>query len=195
MESIRTYDEKELLLKAAEGDENAFKELYDCYERMLRPFLTELTKSSDTAGDLIQETLLRVWINREHISKLDHPRAYIYRIAANLSNSWLRSQLSRRHLEKNAPYESQVPDEGDSNLSIKAIREIVTNAILTMPPKRSQIYMMHREHGMKVAEIAEKLGVSASTVKNTLSQAMKYIQEQVEKAGYYLPICLLTIFF
>ena len=58
------YDERELLLRVAEGDESAFTQVFNLYARLLFPFLARITKSKAVAEELIQEVLLRVWINR-----------------------------------------------------------------------------------------------------------------------------------
>jgi RNA polymerase sigma-70 factor (ECF subfamily) len=74
-----SHNEKDLLLQVATGDEAAFRQLYTLYEKLLIPYLIELTKSDFIAEDLVQETMLRVWLNRENINTLEYPRAYMYR--------------------------------------------------------------------------------------------------------------------
>jgi RNA polymerase sigma-70 factor (family 1) len=190
------HTEKDLLLQVATGDETAFRQLYNLYERLLMPYLTELTKSNHIAEDLVQETMLRVWLNRENISTLEYPRAYIYRIAGNCAYSWLKSRLIRKQAELDkALLEPDAITETESNLSIQAIRGIVQQSIRNMPARRSRIYKMNREQGMNPAAIAETLNISISTVNNTLYQAIKTIREEVEKAGYFLPYWLILFFF
>jgi RNA polymerase sigma-70 factor (family 1) len=189
-----SHNEKDLLLQVATGDEAAFRQLYTLYEKLLIPYLIELTKSDFIAEDLVQETMLRVWLNRENINTLEYPRAYIYRIAGNCAYSWLKSRLIRKQaeqekasLEPNAISEA----EAESDLSFQSITAIVKQAIRNMPAQRSRIYYMSREQGMKPAEIARVLNISISTVNNTLYQAVRTIREEVEKAGYLLPYLIL----
>ncbi|MBO9682897.1 MAG: hypothetical protein J7502_09565 [Flavisolibacter sp.] len=60
MQQLSTHTEKELLLLVADSNESAFRQLYDLYDRLLMPCLTDLTKSDHVAEDLVQETMLRV---------------------------------------------------------------------------------------------------------------------------------------
>ena len=190
-----SYIEKDLLLQIAAGDETAFRQLYNMYEGLLMPYLTELTKSNHIAEDLVQETLLRVWLNREHISTLEHPRAYIYRMAGNAAFSWLKSRMIRKRAEQDkALSEPSEIAAAESNLSLQAITGIVQQTIRDMPAQRSRIYLMNREQGLKPAAIASALNISISTVNNTLYQAIKNIREAVEKAGYFLPYWLILFF-
>lgn len=189
------YDEHLLFARVAEGDEDAFKEIYRMYDRLLKPYLTELTHSPAQTGDLIQETMLRLWIYRDKLKDIEYPRAYVFRIAANRAFSWLKANAGRQYTA------SEVTDHAEherpaieSTLSVKAITDVVQQAIRSMPAQRSRIYLMNREQGMKPAEIAQLLGISVSTVNNTLHQSVKYIREQVEKAGFTLPLWFLLHF-
>lgn len=191
-----SHNEKDLLLQVATGDETAFRQLYTLYEKLLIPYLIELTKSDFIAEDLVQETMLRVWLNRESINTLEYPRAYIYRIAGNCAYSWLKSRLIRKQAEQEkASLEPNAISEAESDLSFQSITAIVKQAIRNMPAQRSRIYYMSREQGMKPAEIARILNISISTVNNTLYQAVRTIREEVEKAGYLLPYWLILFIF
>lgn len=196
MPALTPHIEKDLLLQVASGDEAAFRQLYNIYDGLLMPYLTELTKSNHIAEDLVQETMLRVWLNREHISTLEHPRAYIYRMAGNCAFSWLKSRLIRKRAEQDKVLlEPNAITEATSDLSFQTITAIVQQTIRNMPAQRSRIYSMNREQGLKPADIAKSLNISISTVNNTLYQAIKNIREAVEKAGYFLPSWLILFFF
>lgn len=196
MQQLSAHTEKELLLLVADGDESAFRQLYDLYDRLLMPYLKDLTRSDHIAEDLVQETMLRVWLNREKISTLEHPRAYIYRMAGNCAYSWLRSRLIRKQAEQDkVALEPDSTIAPESNLSFQTITGIVRQIIQSMPAQRSRIYIMNREQGLKPAAIAKALNISVSTVNNTLYQAVKTIREELEKAGYFLPYWLILFFF
>lgn len=196
MQQLSAHTEKELLLLVADGDESAFRQLYDLYDRLLMPYLKDLTRSDYIAEDLVQETMLRVWLNREKISTLEHPRAYIYRMAGNCAYSWLKSKLIRKQAEQDkVALEPDSTIAPESNLSFQTITGIVRQIIQSMPAQRSRIYIMNREQGLKPAAIAKALNISVSTVNNTLYQAVKTIREELEKAGYFLPYWLILFFF
>lgn len=184
-------NEKDLFLRIAEGDESAFRELYRWYGRLLFPFLTKLTDSQDTADEIIQEVFLRIWLYRDKLPTIDHPRAWIFQIGSNQAHTWLKKNMRaakaiRLHQDGHTTTDSSV----EISLTVNAIRTLVKQAIEELSPQRKRIYLLQREHGMKAAEIASQLGVSVSTVKNTLLAAAKAIREKVEKAGY-LPYWLI----
>ena len=187
-------NEKDLFLRIAEGNEAAFRELYQLYGRLMLPFLTKLTGSQDIADEIIQEVFLRVWLYRDKLPGIEFPRAWIFQIGSNQAHSWLKknmraAEVARLHRDVQATADNPV----EATLTVNAIKALVQQAIEELSPQRRRIYLLQREHGMKPGEIASQLGLSVSTVKNTLLVAAKDIREKVEKAGY-LPYWLILFF-
>ncbi|HJT73050.1 MAG TPA: sigma-70 family RNA polymerase sigma factor [Chitinophaga sp.] len=188
------YSEQELLSRIAEGDEAAFRALYFRYDTMLLAFLLKLTRSNTIAEELLQETFLRLWLHRDLLGAIEHPRAYIHRIAANLSHRWLEQHLRRNRAlqEHEGLYASGINNNTEDNLAGKDMAILIARIVSEMPEQRRKIYQLHRDVGLSSAEIAEQMGISASTVRNTIAAAIKYIREQLREAGYTL--LLISIF-
>ena len=192
-----SYNERELLLKIAEGDERAFEELYLQYDDMLYSFLIKLTKLEHIAEEIIQETFLRLWLNRDKLSDVEHPRAYIHRMAANISANWMKQHfLSNRKIQRYQYQQMNLDADTTSTetgFAIKELSALVTKIIADMPEQRRIIYTLHRDSGLKSHEIAARLNISASTVRNTIASAVKLIREQLQKEGYLVPALLIFI--
>ena len=185
------YSDNELLSQIAEGDENAFSTLYFRYDTMLYTFLLKLTRSESTAEELLQETFLRLWLYRDSLAEVEHPRAYIHRIAANLSHRWLQEQF-RHH--KVLQEQGQPPDtvnDPEDKLAWKDMEALVARIIAGMPEQRRKIYQLHRDGALSSGEIAEQVGVTPSTVRNTIAAAIRQIREQLLEAGFSLVLILL----
>ncbi|HEY8389242.1 MAG TPA: RNA polymerase sigma factor [Parasegetibacter sp.] len=186
---------KQIFDRISGGDEKAFSECYEEYRRLLYPFLFKLTKSASATEDLIQDTMLKVWLSRDKFSEIGNPRAWIFRIASNTAHNWLKNSLIRQNSTTPLHYkEDQEDHSSEVFLELKAIREIVQEAIAELPPQRKKVYLLNREQGLTVSEIAQKLNISPSTAKNTLLAAVKYIREKVERSGYGLANIFLIFF-
>ncbi|SFF10106.1 RNA polymerase sigma-70 factor, ECF subfamily [Chitinophaga sp. CF118] len=185
--------EQELLLRIAEGDEHAFRELYFRYDTMLFTFLLKLTRSDIIAEELLQETFLQLWLHRDSLADINYPRAYIHRIAANLSHRWLKQHLlHRKVLAERELQQDLVINDIEDSLAWKDISILIVRIIEKMPEQRRKIYQLHRDSGLSSGEIATIMGVSSSTVRNTIVVAVRNIREQLLEAGYTL---LLISFF
>ena len=87
------YSEKDVLMRVADGDETAFKLVFELYGKLLYPFLYRTVKSSAVAEELIQEVMLRVWLNRDKLPGIDYPRQWIFKIASNLAFTAIQRRL------------------------------------------------------------------------------------------------------
>ena len=68
----------------AEGDESAFTDLFNHYYPALRPFIWKFTGSQTDSEEILQETFIRIWLNRDKLPEIDNMRNWIFTIAANL---------------------------------------------------------------------------------------------------------------
>lgn len=177
-----SYIENELFVRISEGDQAAFSHCYAEYGKMLRPFLIKLIGTRDGAEEIIQEVFLKVWLHRDRLAEVENPKSWIFRVAANTGRNWLKKKLTMevhmRAQQGNAGHD-QVTDE----LDMRRIADVVQETVMAFPPQRKLIYQMSREEGLKPGEIAARLQLSVSTVKNTLLSALKAIRENIEQAG------------
>lgn len=193
MLSDSVHNEKELLAQIAEGNENAFRQLYGLYDTMLFSFLVKLTRSADAASEIMQETFLQLWLYRDTLAEVEHPRAYIHRIAANTAHRWMnRYFIQRLALEETSPLPAY-EDDALEQLSAKKLTETIARIIEEMPEQRRKIYRLHRDNGLSSREIALQMEISSSTVRNTVAAALKDIRTGLLEAGYTLSAILFLL--
>jgi RNA polymerase sigma-70 factor (ECF subfamily) len=187
-------------LKIAEGDEAAFREIFHQYAELVRKNLYSITKSAIVTDDLVQETFLRVWLHRDKLPDIEHFRSWVLHIAYNLGFTYLRNIKTHRkligQLQVAAPVSTQYEPEQATRFMI--LSGLVKQIIEKLPKRQKKIYLLSRDGGLKPGEIAVQLGLSESTVKNTLTRALKHIRDALSKAGYGLlldTIISLSIFF
>jgi RNA polymerase sigma-70 factor (ECF subfamily) len=71
------------------------------------------------------------------------------------------------------------------------LRRLIQLAVDRLSPQRRLIFSMSREQGMKPAKIAAELDLSISTVKNSLSTALKEIRSYLRDAGIVINILVI----
>ena len=174
------YQDLDLFKRIAQGDEQAFTEVYYQYTPKLIPFLNKLTRNDQLAKEMLQETFLRLWTSREELLKVQSPSAWIYRLASNVSIDYLRVQGNRQRILKTI----EVSDSGDQvteTVDARQLKSIIHTAVVQLPEKRQEIYRLSREQGLSHQEIADELGISINTVKNQIGMALKSIQEHISR--------------
>jgi RNA polymerase sigma-70 factor (family 1) len=171
----------QLIQDISEGDERAFAKFFDAYYVRMYRYAYNFSRSRTDAEEILQEGFLRVWLYRDKLTGIENIEAWLYRVISRECLSMLKRKMSLRNysLELTADNESMHPETGRTPADIIELQEIqgvVKQVVDQMPAQRKRIYRMSREEGKKPAEIADELLLSVSTVKNTLSQALKEIR-------------------
>lgn len=185
------YNDRELFLLIAGGDEAAFRQLFQSYAPQLQPVILHLTKNPSVADDIIQETFLRLWISRDKLPEIEHPRSWILRIVFHQSFSWLRRQAVHHKALDAMSLQPAAGISTEEEVIYHSIVKTIAEAVQQLPAQAKRIYLLSREKGLKIPEIAQELGLSPHTVKNSLVRSLRSIREFLEQAGHFLPLLLL----
>ena len=191
------FGTKLLLSNIADGDEEAFRQLFLKYAPFLQSRLHRLISSSVEQEDLIQETFLRIWINRDQLPKIENWTAWLLKICYNRAFTHLYKQ--RVHQTAIIGLKSNEADnETERDFELSILKNEIAKAVSRLPDQQKKVYLLNREDGLKIEEISDKLHLSVQTVKNHLGLALKTIRRSLEKQGYLrmlVTIVSLNLFF
>ncbi|MEO7315454.1 MAG: RNA polymerase sigma-70 factor [Ginsengibacter sp.] len=169
-------NEKNLLISLVKGSEKAFEELYNLYSAPLLGFIFNIVKSKIHAGEILQETFIKVWNNREKIDPDQPFRAYLFQITKNNIYDFFRQAAKDKKLElliiKNVV---RAYSHVEELLTIKDDVNLLNKMIDALPPKRRQIFKLVKIEELSYAEVSEKLHISVSTINDHVVKATKFI--------------------
>jgi RNA polymerase sigma-70 factor (ECF subfamily) len=176
------YNEKELLRRVAEGDEKAFRRLFDGYRQKIYNLGMYLTRSETLAEEIVQDVFLKVWQKRQELTIIDFFNSWIRTVARNTSINYLRSlAVERLGLINLAGSETTDTNSPETSLANKEYAKILQEAITRLPPQQQKVWIMARQQGLKQEEIAKQLGISIFTVKEYMKLALRSIKTYLEK--------------
>lgn len=182
--------EKELLLRVAENDEPAFRQLFNRYHQQLGAHLVRVTESPEMAEEIVLDVFLKIWMNREILSGVLDFRAYLFIVSRNHALNCLKKKA--RELALRREFEKELSGAPDDNPAQEAAYyTLLDNAIDQLPPQQQKVYLLSRHQRLKYSEIAAELHLSRETVKKYLQFAMAFIRSHVQKHLYFL--CLLLL--
>ena len=138
--------------------------------RYLRSRLHDLA----AAEDLAQDSCMRVLRYRPQL-RGDALRSMLYRIANNLlADHWRRART--RNFELHEPIEADALPSGaptpDEVLIGEQRRQALKKAILRLPAKCRQVFIMARIQGLPHSQIARECGITIATVDKHLARAL-----------------------
>lgn len=187
-----THDNKELFALISEGDETAFRQLFHLYAPEFRAMALHITKTAAVTEDILQETFLRLWLSRDKLKEIEQPRSWLLRIVFYQCFTYLRRQaVHQKAIATLAPEEPVFSPEED--MAYAFMRKQVGLAVQQLPPQAKRIYLLSREQGLKIPEIAAQLSLSPNTVKNSLVRSLHAIRQHLEQSGLLFPVLILWL--
>lgn len=183
-----------LMLQISKGDENAFQQLFYQYKDKLYAFAFRLTESNETAEDIVHDTFLKLWLNKEKLSEVKNVNAYIYKAAHNhICNAFRRKAKETLILAELKKELSIEVDDTDNRILLNEAQLLIDNAIDKLTPQQREVFKMSRKEGLKTEEIAQRLNISLFTVKKHLTNALNYLRKEVANS-YRLEVMLFALY-
>lgn len=171
------YHEKALLDQIAQGDENAFRTIFDHYRDAIYSFALKVLRHEAMAEETVQDVFLKIWINRAGLSAIRNFADFLYIVARNHTFNSLRKLARERRICTGVPDDLQI--EGVSAEAMVLQRDydrVLQQAIALLPPQQKLVYTLSRQHGLSRDEIAEQMNISAGTVKAHMAQALRSVR-------------------
>lgn len=174
MLETKNHSEQLLVSELKEGNEKAFRQLFDLYYQDIYGYSISLLKSKEAAEENVQDVFMKVWMHRENLNLEQSFKSYIFTIARNQAFNTLNKAANDIALKEAVFYESQKShDYGDYSIREADCKKLRKQAMKQLPPKRKQIFKMSRKKGMSYEEISQELGISINTVRNQMSKALE----------------------
>ncbi len=149
----------------------------------LKPFAVNLTKDTEAANDLYQETLYKALANKEKYHAGTNIRAWLFTIMRNIFINNYRRKAKQKTIFDSSPNDYllnsnqvAVSNAAESGLRMKEINK----AIQQLPEIFKTPFLLYFD-GYKYNEIAEALHEPLGTIKSRIHFARKLLKEQITR--------------
>lgn len=156
------------------------------HEAALRAWLARrpLTGAMDI-DDVVQESYA-ILAGLESVDHIRNPRTYVFEVAKSVVLQALR-RSSVVTIDALAEAEAlQVPANEPSPEMIAADRQELgrlATLIGTLPPRCCEAFTLRKVHGLSQREVAERLGLSESTVEKHIIKALSILTSAIGRGG------------
>lgn len=136
----------------------------------------QLTGDDDSAEDLVQEVLLKLWSMREGLDRHTNHEALAMTILRNMATDrWRRQKLGRGDMTTTEVCGTSSGEErAEAADDIRLIERIVN----ALPPLQSRIFRMKEMEGYEADEIMAITGCTPESLRQNLSRARRRIREE-----------------
>lgn len=162
--------------RLAMGDTAAFDEILQEHWLPIVAYATSFVRTREAGEDIAQETMLRLWRARKDWKPTATLRTYLYRITRNLALHELDRRRVRSRSRELVALGWARPATPLEELQQKELRLAVEAAVDALPPRRREVFILARVHGLSYKEVGEILNIAPQTVANQMSAALSQLR-------------------
>jgi RNA polymerase sigma-70 factor (ECF subfamily) len=172
---LSSPSESDLQGRLRAGDREALSALFRRHRDQVHALCARLT-DDEAAGDLLQETFLRVWKYRRSLAGTASFSTWLYTVTRNVCLDHLRR--AARENEMRATFATQQVTTSRVFHSSRGAEQLdaVREAVSSLPPKAREALVLSRYHGLTYREIGCVCGCSEDAVKLRIHRAMKKLR-------------------
>jgi RNA polymerase sigma-70 factor (ECF subfamily) len=160
------------------GDDEAYKELYDLYERPLYLYILRLLNSEADAEDVFQDAWVRVYRLRGDETAVTKFSGLLFTIGRNLSMNALRSRKQQPEMldDNSAEFDSMLRTLGGEDSDL---RDLFERALAELPVPQREAFVLREYNGYSYQEIADITGDTMVTVKTRAFRARERLRKLI----------------
>jgi RNA polymerase sigma-70 factor (ECF subfamily) len=169
------------LAALALGQMPAFEALYHRYKQPVFANIRKMVPDPDAAEDLLQETFIALWENRQAIDPAKGAGGWLFVVSYNKAASYLKKKLREAAIletETDLTKLAVADDLGDEELYTTQLA-LVEEAVAHLPARKQAVFRLCRFEGKSAEEVAAATGISVASVKDYLKQSTRFIRDYI----------------
>jgi RNA polymerase sigma-70 factor, ECF subfamily len=180
-------DNRKLVEGTLNGDQNAFKGIYECYGARIYNFLFRLLGTRSEAEDATQQTFLIALDRLKSLRNPDLLESWIYRIARNeVYQKFRRKQVSSLDDDDSKPFaetaeDRQLGGQPEKVLLNEELGEALQAALDHLPLKLREVFILAVVEEMSYQDISGIVGRSLLSVKTDIYRARLMAKEKLSR--------------
>ena len=179
----------DLVARACEGDQEAFRLIFERYSRPLISFVYDQVGDRELAEELTQETFVRAYRSLHTLREETKLSTWLFGIAKNVARESLRArQRTNQHVDLDDKRVLNLSDRGPvpvKQLLNKELNEVIQNSLALLDEDKRLVFTLKVFQQCSYEEIAEITGFSIPKLKTDLHRARTEMRRRV---GQYVRV-------
>lgn len=166
---------------AADGNEIAYRKLYELFYIPLMRMAFSVYPSKEAAEEIVSDVFIKIWLNRKSLHKIEKFKSYLFKATYNKALNYLRNHKKYQYellSDYTLDFLSPAPNPEQIMMNSELEKRIHA-AIQSLPPKCRQIFLLVKENNLKYKEVGRILNISVNTIDNQMAIALKKIAESI----------------
>ena len=184
VKQARKAIEAELIGRLKSGDPDAVAQIFNAYvDRVYSLVFNQVDRDHEAAQDIVQETFLAAAKSAKYFQGRSNISTWLCSIAnRKVADFYRRKKRETKHRVNYSIDTEQVQDRGESAVGLVESgesREIVRQALFSLPLHYRQVLIMKYVEGIPVSEIGTIMERSPKSVEGLLTRARKELQTKL----------------
>jgi RNA polymerase sigma-70 factor (ECF subfamily) len=183
--------EKELIIKAQNGDSIAFEQLVYNYDKAVLSIAMRFVRDTDDAKDIYQEVFIRVFRSLKKFEFRSEFSTWLFRITTNVCITFKSSKKEQVMVPLQAEFDEENTDYAKAELASDErspeeeslsndLQTFIGNAVKSLSERQRITFVLKHYEGYKIREIAEMLNCKEGTVKKYLFDAANNLRKKLK---------------
>lgn len=183
--------EQELVLLFSQGDENAFRQLFDELMLPLCYFGRQLTDDKEESEDIVSLAFHKLWERRRGFSSLPAIRSFLYTTVRNQSLNYLKHRKVVTNAQQHILYQLEHDASWASARLVQAdLMRLVYAEVEGLSPHNREIIRLSFVEGLSTQEIAAQLNLTESHVRVSRSRAVAQLRAALIAKNAWISLLL-----
>lgn len=182
-------EEKALVSRCQQGDQDAFKEIFNQYHKKVYRIAFGVVRQREDALDIVQEVFIKLFHSIRNFKGKSNFYTYLYRMVMNTAIDHIRRRrykIQTSSIDEDGGFQlSEGAEKRPDHILIhKELEERVKMAMEKLPADQRSALIFREVEGLSYQEIAETMGCSVGTVMSRLHYGRKRTQELLKDYVY-----------
>jgi RNA polymerase sigma-70 factor (ECF subfamily) len=177
--------ERDLILRATQGDKKAFGALYEIYLDPIYRFIFYRVSNEQEAEDMAEEVFIRAWNSLPNLkdgAEIQNFRSWLYRVARNLIVDRYRKKNLEVEMEDQTFLTDQTP-QPDAAVLMEEESSLLRDAIRKLEEPFREVLVHRFVNELSHAETAGLMGLRENHIRVLQYRALKKLRSILEAGG------------
>lgn len=193
------YSNDTLIALLKEGNEAAFREIYNHYYYPILKNISKWEADPDSQEDLVQDVFIALWEKKEQIASNVNIGGWLFTTSYHMTMTHLRKTLKMSLQPIEAYGIGQLPQLSDEDILLKETAYVsklgtLRAAIELLSEQKKKAFILYKVKGLSYMEIARQMGISEFSVKQYVKMAMSHLKKLVKTADKELSVLCIIAF-
>jgi RNA polymerase sigma-70 factor (family 1) len=180
MSQYDKYSDAELLTLLKNGNERSFTEIYRRYWKQLIDIAYRRLKDEDEAREIVQEILVSFYFRKEQLNTELLLSGYLHSALKFRILNYFRHKVTKeRYAEIISKRQNFNVAEAELQMERNDLAFRLRSAAEQLPPRCREVFLLSKIDHLNHKEIAERLGISVSTVEKHVAKGMELMRKHL----------------